>query len=155
MQACAIRHACFFFVVVVVVVCLVFLFWCKGDWWTWLVSSYCWCTLDGHSQSVRSHFPINHTSVRLTQACPKYWPKLHNQARRPRERYLRSDKENEWNVFSRQIALTPPKALIAHHSATKPLQLTNIMSNILGAPWSIKTSYKYYTLRCKVKDVCR
>ena len=31
----------------------------------------------GWTQSVRSHFPIDHTSVRLTQTHPKYWPKLY------------------------------------------------------------------------------
>ena len=80
----------------------------------------------GWTQSVRSHFPIDHTSVRLTQTHPKYWPNVHNQARRPRERYLRSDKEKNDN-YSLDRALTPPKALIFHHLATKPLQLINTL----------------------------
>ena len=49
----------------------------------------------GWTQSVRSHFPIDHNSVSLTQARPKYWPNVHNQTRRPRERYLRSDNKKE------------------------------------------------------------
>ena len=83
MQSCAIRHACFVFV------CL---FWLEGDW-----DGHGWSDHivgNGHWMDTVSQITFSN-SVRLTQARPKYWPKLHNQARRPRERYSRSDKENE------------------------------------------------------------
>ena len=65
MQSCAIRHACFVFV------CL---FVCFGGKVTGMdmVGKIILLVYPGWRQSVRSHFPIDHTSVRLTQARQNY-----------------------------------------------------------------------------------
>ena len=84
------NHVQFAMRVLFLFVCL---FWwagdCDGHGWSDHIVGVHWM------DTVRSHFQNDHNSVRLTQARPKYWPNVHNQTRRPRERYLRSDNKKE------------------------------------------------------------